>query len=71
MPNIILNNEKMLVETASLTYDEICELVGRPGQMLSVTHRDRKGKRGGILSPGETVLLQEGHRICALNTGAA
>lgn len=85
--NIIVNGEPRLVgETSGLTfgnpagtghlgYDQIIQMAGfAPGRILSVTyHTRRKGdeQREGILSPGRSVLIEEGMIFNAYDTSNA
>ena len=74
MKTFKLNGETHNLKAKSITYEEICEMAGHPGRMLSVTYsaHDQRGTDiGGSIIRGQSVPIYEDMRINAFDTSGA
>ncbi len=73
---ITLNGKaKYVGDYKRLTYENICVLLGEfnpgNGNVVTITHFNRKTKRSGSLSPGESVTVNKNLVINAVRTSKA
>lgn len=75
--NVTINGQKCTIVTTSgqCTYEDLVTLAGYdPKRILSVTYSTRRPgdeQRQGILSPGRSVLIEDGMLFCVADTSNA
>jgi hypothetical protein len=71
--NIVINGKVHNIDAEEISYGEIAKLA-EEGEQPSIVYKVRKGKdlyRTGCVSPGNTLKLEDGMIINAIETGKA
>lgn len=67
---LTINGRECILPHGLYTYEDIASMAGQTEPSITWSHR-AENWYGGNVFPGESLIIEDGMHICAVNTGSA